>query len=454
MLGTILCVDIGTSSLKAAFIDLEGRLCAFAREQYLRDRAEAGDWEAAFDRALSRLSGGGHPPLAVCVSGNGPTLVPVTLDDQALAPLHWYDAPISAPPGAERPSFFLPRAAWFMEHRPEDYAKTRYLFSAQEWLSWRLGAEPVTVLPSAAYEPYYWDPGQCAGFGLDYGRFPPMTALGSVIGRTRPREGLAGGIPLAGGGPDFIMALIGTGALEPGMVCDRAGSSEGINVCIEAPRAAPGLRTLPHAAPGRWNLGAVLPASGRLFDWYRSITGQQNIAYAQTLEGLFPGGRGSALPDADSGAAVPGVYLQGAAAALCFPQGLPGREEMGRTVLESLGFMVRRALGRLASEGFPVAEMRLSGGQAKSPLWNRLKADITGARLAALEIPDGELAGDACAAAAALGEAADFTEAARRMIRIQAVFEPDRAVHARYTERYERYREQERETFIGGGGRS
>lgn len=449
MPGTILCVDIGTSSLKAAFIDLEGRLRAFAREPYRQDRAEAAAWEAAFDRALSRLPGG-SPPLAVCVSGNGPTLVPVTPDDQALAPLHWYDAGISAPPGAAGPSFFLPRAAWFMEQRPKDYAKTRYLFSAQEWLSWRLGAEPVTVLPSAAYEPYYWDRGQCAGFGVDYGRFPPMTALGSFIGRTRPREGLAGGIPLAAGAPDFIMALIGTGVLEPGMVCDRAGSSEGINVCIEAPRAAPGLRTLPHAAPGRWNLGAVLPASGRLFDWYRSVTGQQDMAYARTLEGIFPGGTVNAPPETDRRTAIAALYLQGEAAALRFPHGLPDREELGRTVLESLGFMVRRTLGRLADEGFPVAEMRLSGGQAKSPLWNRLKADITGTRLAALEIPDGELAGDACAAAFALGEAADFAEASRRMIRIQAVFEPDQAVHARYTERYERYREQEREISADG----
>jgi sugar (pentulose or hexulose) kinase len=82
--------------------------------------------------------------------------------------------------------------------------------------------------------------------------------------------------------------------------------------------------------------------------------------------------------------------------------------------------------------------MRLSGGQGKSRLWNQLKADITGVTLLAPEIADGELAGDAAAAALGLGEAADLGEAVSRIVRIRERFVPgpDRGP---YQERYRRY---------------
>jgi sugar (pentulose or hexulose) kinase len=460
----ILCADIGSSSLKAALIDFDGRERAFAREPYPPEKLAAGengsgapittaDWEAAFAGAIRRLSAGTGllRAQAVCISGNGPTVVPVTDGADSPAPLHWYDRRAPLAGNVEgRKSFFLPRAAWFMERRPREYAETRYLFSSQEWLSYRLGADPFTTLPSPAYKPYYWDTDQCAGFGIDPERFPPMVPLGCIVGgvseEASRRFGLAEGIPLVSGGPDFIMALIGTGVLKPGMVCDRAGSSEGINICTAAPAAVPGLRTLPHAIEGLWNLGAVMPVSGRLFDWYRHITDQENRPYAEILESFRAPGMNRLLRRV-SGAEFPAVFQRGGTA-FSFPQGLPSRVELGVTVLESLGFMVRRILDDLAARNFPVEEMRLSGGQAKSPLWNRFKADITGVRLLAPEILDGELAGDACAAAAALGEASGIEEAARNMIRIKHTYESDPVIHARYEEQYAAYREAERR-FVG-----
>ena len=265
----VLCADIGTSSLKAALIDLEGRKLAFAREVYLADRfaqgqIRASDWEAALSLAVGSLltAAGGAKPRAVCISGNGPTLVPVTFEGEALLPLHWYDGKVipidpaetghdeirAALPKAK--SFFLPHAGWFLQHCPQEYKKTQYLFSAQEWLSFKLGADPVTTLPAAGYIPYYWEADQCAALGLDWEKFPPFVNLGSIIGKVSPdaaaRYGLPAGIPVVAGGPDFIIALLGVGAIEPGMVCDRAGTSEGINVCSPVPIQTKEVGVLPH----------------------------------------------------------------------------------------------------------------------------------------------------------------------------------------------------------------
>lgn len=465
-MGLFLCVDIGTSSLKASYIDGAGRSRGFVRVPYARERpgpADAGDWEAAFTRALGALrreamalGAQSLEPDALCISGNGPTLVPLTAEGEALGPLHWYRGG-AAEGGAvprDSPSLFLPSAAAFRRENPRDYERSRYFFSSQEWLSFRCGAEPVTVLPSAAYESYYWDDAQCAALDLDRGKFPPFAGLGSPIGKVSAAAaetfGLRRGLPIIAGGPDFVMALIGVGAVKPGIVCDRAGTSEGINLCSAVPFRAPRVRTLPHVEEGFWNLAVILASSGRYFEWFRDLTGQTRRDYGDVLGELLPppppscgGGEGRGLWEAGEGLLFPSISSpgKGVSAFLMNASGGLSRAALGRAVLESLGFSVREALDTFRRHGFPIAEMRLSGGQGKSPLWNQFKADITGCTLLEPEIIDGELAGDACAAAAALGEYGDLSQAAAGMVRIARTYRPSPEAAPRYEERFRAYRD-------------
>ena len=68
------------------------------------------------------------------------------------------------------------------------------------------------------------------------------------------RTGLPAGLPVVAAGSDFMAALIGSGATAPGLVCDRAGTSEGINYCSRRPSDDPRLRDLPHAVEPYWNV--------------------------------------------------------------------------------------------------------------------------------------------------------------------------------------------------------
>jgi xylulokinase len=383
----LFCADIGTSSLKAALIDTRGVLYAYAREAYdVYNVPAPASWEAAFYRAwdaFAPLVRDAGPPAAIIISGNGPTLVPVTENGDSLVPIFWFD-PVKPCPGIR--SFFLPRVKAFEENRQEDHKRTKIFLSSQEWLSWRIGAEPVTAVPHAAYEPYYWDDAQCAALDLDRGKFTPFVKMGSVIGRT------AGGIPVAAAGPDFIMALIGTGVLEPGMACDRAGSSEGINVCTASPGTLPAfpLRVLPHAAEGLWNVGAVIARSGKLLDEFMKSPQCRFQSREEVLEEFISN------PGSPGGAALKEIVLQFAS-----------------------------ALDALEAAGFPLEELVLSGGQAKSPLWNQYKADYTGRTLLEPEIIDAELCGNAVLGALIL-EGGTLREKAAGMIRIKKRYTPAR----------------------------
>ncbi|MDR0472546.1 MAG: FGGY-family carbohydrate kinase [Treponema sp.] len=450
MLPCVLTADIGSSSLKSALIDFDGYSLAkggkneahAAYDEAKGGTVRAADWENAFFLTVRELfqKNKNIEIKAVCISGNGPTLVPVSFHGETLSPIHWYDAKNTSRSKGQ-PSFFLPHVLSFMETRPQDYEKTKCFLSPHEWLIWRLGAEPATSLPSPAYKPYYWDEEQCGALGIDLGKFPPQISMGAIAGRLNiqatERLGLGLGIPLVSGAPDFISALIGTGVLKPGMVCDRAGSSEGINVCVEkklqnfvlqealAPVNAEGLRALPHAVEGLWNLSAVIPQSGRLFEQYRKQNGNGRD-YADILKDLIP-----EFPSGPSYRTYNEVYnCEGWA------------ETQGRLILEKIGFSVRAALDALLRGGFPVKEMIVSGGQAKNPLWNQLKADITGSALLIPQIVDGELAGNAVLAALALGEVSSLEEGAARMIRIIESYFPREESVVFWNERFRIHKEK------------
>jgi xylulokinase len=412
-----LSVDIGTSSLKAAFIDSDGSVAAFAREAYPVQAKSVltVHWENALVSALAamfteytaRMGLNAADRLeAVCISANGPTLVPYTIDGKSLPPLLWCDertvlAAAGATSGRERAeitSLFLSHAAWFARNEPALYEKTKYFISAQEWLSLLLGAEPVTVLPNGLYEAYYWNKSQCALFGVDMERFPSFVEMGCTIGSVSEtaarRFNLKPHIPIVAGGPDFIAALIGTGTVEPGLVCDRAGTSEGINLCVPfvETRGIPvcyGLRTLPHIHEGLWNLGGIIPRSGSLFDQYRMENGQPQHGYDELMRNIIE------------------------------------EKGMGYAVLVTMAFHVKNMLDTFKKNGFTITEMRVSGGQAKSKIWNQLKADLTGCALIIPEIVDGELAGNACLAAVALGRARNTGEAIAQMFRIKERYDPE-----------------------------
>ena len=310
----ILCADIGTSSLKAAFIDTGGKLFAFSRKAYAGAAPDC--WRAAFFGALESIAS--QCPCradAVVISGNGPTLVPVLADGTSAAPLYWFSVPGKANAENDRagkgnagngrgfsagPSLFLPNVLACKNHDPETFKKTKLFLSSQEWLSFSLGADPVTVLSQEAYRPFYWDERQCEKAGLGMGIFPPFAPMGSVIGGVRASAGvpasvqtvLPEGTPILAGGPDFIMALLGSAVIEPGMICDRAGSSEGINLCVDKTgfdrirgiSAEAGIRLLPHARKGLFNAGVVISESGFLFEKYRRDSGQADKPYGVLME--------------------------------------------------------------------------------------------------------------------------------------------------------------------------
>ena len=452
----IFCADIGTSSLKAAFVTEDGTVLKFTRLPFPHP-VRAADWVQAFFSAWRSLPADCEIE-AICISGNGPSLVAVPqthrtpeADTNAAAgspfmvcpsaggmnrvdlingileaakhdTLFLWNEPapqgfaVSAIPASA--SLFLPRIAAFHAKYPDIFDNAARLFSGPEYLSYLLTGAAVTSLPDPRYETAYWSKEYLARFAESLlhidaekltGLLPPFVTAGTVIG-------CFCGIPVIAGVPDFIAALIGTGTLTAGTACDRAGSSEGINVCIPQPCRAEKTLLLPSVIPDLWNLSSVIPSSGAAFSAFLVSHGFLGNDYIAAMERI------AEEPFVASGA---------------YPETFAGQ---GRAFVEELAFRIRRGCDALEqASGFrPV--YTLSGGQAHNALWCQMKADMTGRTFALPYFADGELIGDAALALYGLGSdkgrGESLVSIARRLIRIKRYYEPDAAVARRYTEKF------------------
>jgi len=90
--------------------------------------------------------------------------------------------------------------------------------------------------------------------------------------------------------------------------------------------------------------------------------------------------------------------------------------------------------------GAHIDELRVCGGQARSRLWNQVKADVTGLPASVPRLPEVALMGDAICAALGAGFYPDLSGAGAAMVQVSEVLEPRVSSRAVYDELFSVYR--------------
>lgn len=403
---------------------------------------EAGRWNDALSKTIPLVAG--HYEIdAVVISGNGPTIVAVDEMGRVVdRPLLWMDERSIEIPNSV--SFYLPKIAWFQSER-ETAARVKWYIPFPEYLMYQLTGEAVAITPSDDFNPFIWDYAEAERNGIPKNKLPPFVTIGSIVGTVTAKAaswiGIAKGTPVVAGGSDFLMSLVGTNTVRPGATCDRAGTSEGINHCVESAVQYPGVRTLPHAIPGRFNVAGILSSTGLLFEWFREISGQGSRDYGTMMLDILN------VPDtANIPWFFPSVHR---GAAWEFQKGMfiglgaqHDSAAMGRAVVLSIGFAVREAIEILRNAGANVSHLNACGGQAKNGLWTQMKSNIVGVPISVPAVADAELAGNLCAGLVALGEAPSLESASDRVVSFVHTYEPDTSRERLFNEQYDQYRER------------
>ena len=138
-------------------------------------------------------------------------------------------------------------------------------------------------------------------------------------------------------------------------------------------------------------MGVMLSAAGSL-QWYKDT-----FAAAMDYDSLLAeaaavpaGQRGTFLPALSDGRAQSASRPAGAGAPSSASPAATAAGHMTRAVLEGVAFGLKDSFTLIDQVGLPEEfEVRISGGGAKSPVWQQIIADVLGAPLVNVNITEG-----------------------------------------------------------------
>ncbi len=353
----------------------------------------------------------------------------------------------------------LLRFLWLREHAPEALDDAGVWLMTPGLLSHKLSGE-LSIDPTIAGTMMCMDVGRRAWSkkmlglaGLEESFFPrwvePGEAIGEVTGTAAEETGLPAGIPVVAAGHDTQFAAVGSGA-RPEEAILSSGTWE--ILMLRANRYEPtrfafeeGALIECDAEPGLWNPQLLMMASGVL-EWirdhfYRDVA-ERSSAYEQMIaeaRGLPPGANGvTVLPSfvAETGPTKK-HNTHGTILGLTITT---GRGQVYRAALEGLSCQLRHALEILREAfSFEPQGLRVVGGGARNPLWNQIRADVTGLPVTTISQLEATVLGAAMFALVGAGKFGSVREAQTAMTSGEAATEPS-SDRAAYNALYEQYR--------------
>jgi xylulokinase len=476
--GCLLGVDIGTTGTKAIAFTPDGQPVARGYADYPLHAGEGGvaecDAVAVLDAvrfairqatAEAARSGAG-PVLALAAAAQGEAFVPVdaqfrplrrailTFDrrgedgraelaasgwegrtEQAGLPLSWI---VTAA-----------KLAWLRRHEPDLYRRAAAFLCFEDLLVAHLAGRPV-ISDSLAQRTWLldrrarrWEPEALAALELA-GRVADVAPAGEVVGEVGPESakalGLTPGCKVVAGAHDQTAALLGAGAILPGMAAHSIGTVDCMSLTLRdgpaAPFCARGYGLGLHPLPGLAVTLAFGFGGGSLLAWAKAVMGVADVAalLAEVPEApgeafAVPFWAGSGTPDLDARdkGALFGLTLE------------TGRGELVAALLRGMALETRRNLHVLTELGVEVREIRLVGGGTRDPGWSQLRADVTGRAYTEMAVRDAGCLGAAILAATGAGLYRDIPAACDAMVRPGRRHEPDPARVAFYDRLFPAY---------------
>jgi autoinducer 2 (AI-2) kinase len=354
------------------------------------------------------------------------------------------------------------RLRWLGRHRPDVLRGAASLGMLSDWIVYRLTGQHVTEPSCGSSSGMFtlsgrsWSPTIPALCGLDPAVLPPVADPGTVVGEVSAAAaaatGLRAGTPVAAGGGDTQLGLLGAGARRNEYTV-VAGTFWQNTVLLDRPLIDPEirLRTLCHAIPGEWMLEGIGFYCGMSMRWFRDAFCEAEVAQArargvdpyvvmeEAAAGAPPGGViaiMSNLMNARRWAHASPSFLQ-----FDLSQGA-GRGACVRALEEAAAYVARGHRDIISGlTGLEFGEAVFTGGAGRGRLWPQIMADVLGVPVHIPPVTESSALGAAICAGTGAGLYEGLHELRPALRRRAATFEPDPAAVAAYDEKYATWRE-------------
>jgi len=483
-------LDIGTSGVKVLVINQSGKIISKSYRVYPCEYPKPGWFEQdvitmwkmiceATKEAIYKFNIPAKNIKSLGISSQRGTFIPV---DRDLKPLMnsivWADARadreldlILEDISKERyheitgvyPStiWAYPKMKWFIDNKKELFEKTFKILNGQEYFLSKLGAEELSTDPSSLtmngmleIDKLDWSKELCDIIGLPMDKLPavgtPARMVGKISKQASNETGFYEGMPIAIGGGDQQCTAIGAGVVREGMAVVILGTGGAVVAHIDSRKKDENQKVVIGGSciPGKWDMeGLQATGSSALTWWQQNFAADENNA-ADALglnvfeiisleasksppcsNGLifFPFFQGQTTPNYDYSA-------RGGFLGISF---IHDKKDMMRAIMEGTVFelnMIKIAMEDVLQKEF--CSLRVSGGGAKSNLWNQIQADIYGKPVERLEVPECASVGAAILGAYGCNYFSSIEEGADQMVNVAQTIEPIESNHKLYRKAY------------------
>ena len=487
MFGSVVGIDLGTSSVKVIAVTQAGVVLTTASRTYPMLHPEPGAaeqdpdvWWEAVSGALREVTAIVPDVVAVGLTGQMHGAVFLGRDLRPLRPaITWGDTrggpqarAIEEAVGRERlaeltgtaiaSGFQAASIRWVQEHEPDVWEQVVTVLLPKDEirrrLSGALGTDPSDAAGTGLLEVrrQRWSKAMLSLMGLEWDQLPFIAgsrrSTGAIDAGGACDSGLPVGIPVAGGAGDAPAGAIAAGVVEEGDLLLSLSSGAQVIAPVRTPVVDPALRVHtfasaldPDAGEPAWNVMGATMAAGSAIRWLRDeifgLRSEAALAEMEEAAAVVPAGAGGLLflpylagertPHLDPDAR--GMFLGLSAE--------HGRGHVVRSVMEGSIFALMDAYAvvrELVPE--PPRRVVLAGGGSRSPLWRQIVADVFDLPISPLTVGEQSAMG-AAMLAAAYDQRVPVSEIARAWVRLDAPVEPIPANVSRYRELFAIYRE-------------
>lgn len=457
----VMGIDLGTSSVKAVFMDRLGHIAATSSYPYEVEvpypayaQQNPEEWwnaaRKAIQSAMQKAGICGKQIKGIGFSGQMHGLVALDKKGNVLFPaIIWMDQrtkkeaseihQIVHEMGLDEELMNQPVAGmlvcsllWVKRNRPELYNKIAYVILPKDYIRYRLGGtietDETDAVGSLAFsvKKREWCSRLLKKLDISESLFPPVVRPYSVTGQVSRKAaeetGLREGTILAAGGADSAMQLTGNGIIREGILACNIGTGSQILAVTSIPLYDRKLRTqtLCHSIPGLWYLQGGSLNGGSTLNWLRNRLLKTETSYSQLDKAageVAAGCEGLTFLPYLSGERVP--YQNPDARGVFF--GLTMKQEqahMVRAVMEGVVLNLRECLGFFDDLGIKKELLIASGGGARGKTWRQIQADVFDMPVYVTKTEEEACTGAAMMAAVGIGWFQDVREAAKIVVKM------------------------------------
>jgi xylulokinase len=412
---TVCGIDLGTQSCKVIVYDFEQKSVIAKSSSPVEmiaendgTREQKAEWydealKTCFDKIDAEIK---QSIAAIGVSGHQHSFVPLDKTGKAVYNVKLWCDTSTAPECEEltkmaggekkliakaglpmRPGYTAPKILWLKNHKPKAFAKLRHILLPHNYINYLL---------TGTYSAEYGDASGMAIFDVRERKWaskiskliapdlesmlPPLIESGAVAGKVSATAaqlyGIQEGTLVSSGGGDNMMSAIGTGTVRDGFLTMSLGTSGTLFGFSKTPVIDP-----------TGNLAAFCSSSGGWLpllctmnctvasEEFRALFGLDVKAFDDEAAKAPIGADGIVILPFFNGERTPNLP-NGRASVNGITAANFNRANLARAALESAIFGMRIGLEGFHELGFKAKEIRLTGGGAKSPLWQNIAANV------------------------------------------------------------------------------